>query len=305
MANIYDEISLNYWEKHKKNIGSSKSFSCVHNGYVYEDEMEFERMEFVHKQDGIEEVFKGKTDGSKWAYFELVEKACSLSTKTLHNFLNNRAKKFRIYTEEQFKDFDNQQKNSTRIKDGTCIITVDNKKYYVANNLKVCEYFNSASMNIDSSDLKHWYIRIYFDSDIVEGMTDRDEVESIGDSVTTEYTLTVQQRRNIISKGKNSKSTVAYNNLRVNVDYVKLNADKKRIGNLGEAIVLNYEKQRLKSEGLHKLAEKIEHSAVVKGDGLGYDIKSYSSDGKPLFIEVKKQSKINQQISTFQGKKKK
>lgn len=302
MANLYDEISLSYWEKHKKKIGLSKSYSCFNNGYIYGDEMQCTSIEFVYKQNGTEEVLKGINDGPKWAYFKLVEKACSLSSQTLCNFINNQAEKFRIYTEQQVATFTSQQRNSTRIKDDSCIITVNNINYYVANNLKVCEYFNNASKNIDSTELNQWYIRIYFDSDVIKSMNDRDEIESVDDVEATVFVLNVQQRP--IVGDTETKSAVVSNNAIVNVDYAKLNIDKKKTGDLGEAIVLNYEKQRLTTEGCPSLAEKIKHSALEKGDGLGYDIMSYLSDGKPLYIEVKT-TKQNKPADFYLSKKEK
>lgn len=302
MANLHDEISLSYWEEHKYKFRSSKSYSCVHDGYVYGDDMQCTSIEFVFKQMETEIVLVGKNDGPKWAYFELVEKACSLSSQTLNNFLNNRAAKFRIYTEQQVAAFTDQQRNSTRIRDDSCMITVNNIKYYVANNLKVCEYFNSASMNIESSKLNQWYIRIHFDSDVVKSMNDRDEAEAIADVEATAFNLTVQQRLNVTRAKSNSEEVLK--DAVVNIDYLDLNVEKKKIGDLGEAIVLDYERQRLTTMGSLDLAKKIEHSAQKKGDGLGYDIMSYSSTGKPLYIEVKT-TKQNKPADFFLSKKEK
>lgn len=73
------------------------------------------------------------------------------------------------------------------------------------------------------------------------------------------------------------------------------NADadrKKRIGNRGEAIVLEYERQRLCSAGKEKLAEQINHIAQTN-DSAGYDILSYDNDGTERSIEVKATSASN------------
>ncbi len=48
-----------------------------------------------------------------------------------------------------------------------------------------------------------------------------------------------------------------------------------------------YEQAKLKRLELGHLVEKIEHSSKVVGDGLGYDIKSFNRQGKPVYIEVK------------------
>ena len=56
----FDEISLEYWNQNKTKMGYSKSFSCIHNGYVYGDDMEFSRIEYVFSDSGREFVFSGK-----------------------------------------------------------------------------------------------------------------------------------------------------------------------------------------------------------------------------------------------------
>jgi Domain of unknown function (DUF3883) len=58
-----------------------------------------------------------------------------------------------------------------------------------------------------------------------------------------------------------------------------------KIGLLGELFILNYEKQKLNHLPLY--ANAIEHTSQVKGDAIGYDIKSFSEDGESIFIEVK------------------
>ncbi|MEK3711175.1 DUF3427 domain-containing protein [Bacillus sp. FSL K6-1005] len=62
---------------------------------------------------------------------------------------------------------------------------------------------------------------------------------------------------------------------------------KKSIGLSGELLILENEKQFLIENGRKDLAEKVLHTSVVEGDGVGFDIQSYFLDGKPKFIEVK------------------
>lgn len=140
--------------------------------------MSFESIEYVYRKGGQEEHYTGVKSGPKWAYFDFVQAACRKSNLTLQNFQTNPAEKFRIYTEPQVQQFSLQKRNSTRIKDQSCLITVSDSVYYVANNLKVCEYFNSAAMNIDSSEKTNWFIRIYFDDSIVQQMEDKEEPQS-------------------------------------------------------------------------------------------------------------------------------
>tara|TARA_B110000467_G_C18280449_1_gene458241 strand:+ start:77 stop:1267 length:1191 start_codon:yes stop_codon:yes gene_type:complete len=72
-----------------------------------------------------------------------------------------------------------------------------------------------------------------------------------------------------------------------NVNYIQNNAENKMIGNWGEIWICRYEKEFLESQGKKILADKVEHVAKTKGDGLGYDILSYELNGKPKYIEVK------------------
>ncbi len=67
-------------------------------------------------------------------------------------------------------------------------------------------------------------------------------------------------------------------------NYIENEKEKKRIGDLGELLVLQYEQEKLKSLGINKTPE---HKSKSEGDGLGYDILSYDETGKEINIEVK------------------
>ncbi len=71
------------------------------------------------------------------------------------------------------------------------------------------------------------------------------------------------------------------------INHMQNNAENKRIGDLGEIWIYKHEKEFLESHDKKKLAEKVEHVAKIKGDGLGYDILSFELDGNPKYIEVK------------------
>ena len=72
-----------------------------------------------------------------------------------------------------------------------------------------------------------------------------------------------------------------------NINYgLKAKTDKK-IGEWGEALVVDWEKERLLKEGHEELSNKVEHISKTKGDGAGYDVLSYNSDGTDRYIEVK------------------
>jgi hypothetical protein len=54
-----------------------------------------------------------------------------------------------------------------------------------------------------------------------------------------------------------------------------------------ELLVLAREVSRLAEAGYQDLADRVVHTSVVEGDGAGYDIRSYFTDGRAKFIELK------------------
>ena len=71
------------------------------------------------------------------------------------------------------------------------------------------------------------------------------------------------------------------------VDYLAIEVRNSALGSAGEDFALNFERARLIHAGKPSLADQIEHTSVVEGDGTGYDIRSYETDGSDRFIEVK------------------
>jgi hypothetical protein len=71
------------------------------------------------------------------------------------------------------------------------------------------------------------------------------------------------------------------------VDYGLLQEESKRVGDRGEEFVFNFEKAALEREGRADLAADVLWVARDIGDGAGYDIRSFSLDGLPRYIEVK------------------
>lgn len=70
-------------------------------------------------------------------------------------------------------------------------------------------------------------------------------------------------------------------------DYVQINAANRSLGLAGEVAVVDLEKWRLRQAGEGALASKVEHVSQTRGDGLGYDVLSFSPDGHEKWIEVK------------------
>jgi len=80
-------------------------------------------------------------------------------------------------------------------------------------------------------------------------------------------------------------STVSFAPFTTN--HIKNNIENKRLGNLGELFVLEYEKEQLIKLNKTNLAKKVKHDAKNIGDGLGYDILSYDAKQNKKYIEVK------------------
>jgi hypothetical protein len=71
------------------------------------------------------------------------------------------------------------------------------------------------------------------------------------------------------------------------INHIQNDIENKRTGDAGELWVIRYEEEYLKSIGRSDLAKKVKHIAKSEGDGLGYDILSFTGDGEEKFIEVK------------------
>ncbi|WP_372825127.1 DUF3883 domain-containing protein [Polaromonas sp.] len=70
-------------------------------------------------------------------------------------------------------------------------------------------------------------------------------------------------------------------------DYLEREAQNRSLGLAGEEFVVLFEHWRLLELGQQRLADRVEHVSKSKGDGLGYDVLSFESDGKERLIEVK------------------
>lgn len=71
------------------------------------------------------------------------------------------------------------------------------------------------------------------------------------------------------------------------VNYLEREARNSSLGLAGERFVVELEHRRLWERGFRRLAERIDHVSQSRGDGLGYDVLSFESDGREKLIEVK------------------
>ena len=70
-------------------------------------------------------------------------------------------------------------------------------------------------------------------------------------------------------------------------DYLERESQNRSLGLAGEDLLVDFERWRLIQLGAGQLADRIEHVSQTRGDGLGYDILSFETDGTERFIEVK------------------
>ena len=71
------------------------------------------------------------------------------------------------------------------------------------------------------------------------------------------------------------------------IDYFAREARNRSLGEAGEEVVVRLERARLRSIGLHRLAQQVERISATRGDGAGFDVLSFGEDGRERFIEVK------------------
>lgn len=73
----------------------------------------------------------------------------------------------------------------------------------------------------------------------------------------------------------------------LHVDFMALEAANRRLGLQGEALIVQREQEQLRCAGREDLASRVRHLSVLEGDGHGYDIESWTPEGRPRHIEVK------------------
>jgi len=87
-------------------------------------------------------------------------------------------------------------------------------------------------------------------------------------------------------KFSNRKTAEKKPRITKNRDYDKEHKENRAKGILGEKAIYSIEKKKLSK--LEFRGKKVEHTSLEKGDGYGYDIKSFDeNDGETIYIEVK------------------
>jgi hypothetical protein len=70
-------------------------------------------------------------------------------------------------------------------------------------------------------------------------------------------------------------------------DYLEIESRNRSMGLAGEQFIADFEARRLHAAGRRTLADRVEHVASTRGDGLGYDVLSFDVYGEERFVEVK------------------
>lgn len=70
-------------------------------------------------------------------------------------------------------------------------------------------------------------------------------------------------------------------------NYLLLETRNSVLGRAGEEFVVDFERARLISEAQERLASRVERVSVTRGDQEGFDILSFSANGRERLIEVK------------------
>lgn len=86
---------------------------------------------------------------------------------------------------------------------------------------------------------------------------------------------------------EDEKETDSLKRLVRKFDPAERDARNRALGRQGEELVLEHERTRLLAANRRDLERKLEWTSEVRGDGAGYDIRSFELDGRERLIEVK------------------
>lgn len=143
----------------------------------------------------------------------------------------------------------------------------------------------------DGYDYNNAINKIVFSDD--DSFESADEaIDEIKKAINSPTDLSVVRTlKNVVPKEKRTKK---YSRIRTGApikktDYIKKAKADMEVGQLGEMLALEYEKERLIKEGYPDLAAKVRRVSIVS-DAYGYDIESYELIGlkmEKVYLEVK------------------
>ena len=170
------------------------------------------------------------------------------------------------------------KKKSMRIKSEKKLI-INGSVWYAASNLKISEYINAAYLSMDEDERPYWNILLID--------TENNNIsykENSASDTPHNFELTVEEAT--IPYIVSNKHTHTRKKTPQKIDYINIAIKNQKTGDLGEEIVMTYERNRLSSAGRDDLAKKVQRISITN-DTVGYDIHSFNVDGTDLYIEVK------------------
>lgn len=113
-------------------------------------------------------------------------------------------------------------------------------------------------------------------------LMDAETQRHAADLVDTNWIDTVMPTEVLITGGPHRPRAQGFH-----TDYVAREASNRSLGENGEKAVLRRECELLRSAGRSDLAAQVRHVSKTEGDGLGYDILSFTPRGQKRLVEVK------------------
>ena len=108
------------------------------------------------------------------------------------------------------------------------------------------------------------------------------EPQLVDDFVWSDVLESAPEKSTLPPQAESREFTPRYYN------FAEREVGNRRLGERGEEFVLQFERNRLILSNRDDLAKEVEWTSKVRGDGAGYDIRSFNpEDEKELYIEVK------------------
>ena len=135
-------------------------------------------------------------------------------------------------------------------------------------------YFSQKVRNLRSHSNKIFFNNVYYDSVIDKYV-----------SYECKRMKETLEEKEYVRKLEHKKNRAIVFHAR-KLDYERINKERKLIGNAGEELVYNDQIERVKNNAPEYL-KGVRHVSKLDGDGAGYDICSFNTDEKIIYIEVK------------------
>lgn len=99
-------------------------------------------------------------------------------------------------------------------------------------------------------------------------------------------TLREDEKGSYITTERKGKNTEEFSSNK-NINFIEKDKKNSALGNLGEDVVVEYEKRELIKRGRSDLIDKVKPTRTFIGNAARYDVLSFDENGKEKYIEVK------------------